>query len=113
MSRALITSRACGDNPDGRGVGVNLIVAVIVISYRETSPVSAEVRGVLVLPNAGLQFSEIRREPPGLLVMSAEGFHQAVGGKARGLAALVDGFRQCVGNVNDDERDERNPERHE
>ena len=35
------------------------------------------------------------------------------GGKARGLAALVDGFRQCVGNVNDNERDERNPERHE
>ena len=94
-------------------MGVDLIVDVIVIGYRETSPVSAEVRGVLVLPDTCFQFAKIRGEPPGLTVMNTKRFNHAVGGKARRLAALVDGFRQSVGNVNDDERDERSPERHE
>ena len=59
-----------------------MTVDVIVVRYRKTSPVGAEVRDVPVLPDAGLQFAEIHRESPGLPVMNAEGLHQAVGGKA-------------------------------
>src|SRR5262249_31441337 len=113
VSRAFVASRTRGNYPYGRGMRISSVIDVVVIGDREASPVGAEVWNVLVFPDACLQLSEIRGEPPGLPVVSAEGFHQAVGGKARRLAALIEGFRQGVGDVNDDERDERSPERHE
>src|SRR5262245_42815820 len=92
MSRAFVASRSRGNDPDGRGVRICGVIDVVIIGDREASPVGAEVWNVLVLPDAGLQFAEIRGEPPGLPMMSPKGFHQAVGGKARRLAALIEGF---------------------
>src|SRR5262249_51469358 len=89
------------------------MIDVVVIGDREASPVGAEVWNIFVLPDAGLQLAEIRGEPPGLPVMSPKGFHQAVGGEARHLAALIEGFRHGVGDVNAYDRHERSPEHNE
>src|SRR5262245_43417988 len=113
MSGALIASRTRRDDPDGRRVRIGGVIDVVVIVDREASPVGAEVRNVLVLPDAGLQFAEIGGEPYSLPILSPKGFHQAVGGKARRLAALIEGFRYGVGDVNDYDCHERSPEHNE
>src|SRR5262249_19611582 len=117
MRRAFFPARACRNDPDRGGPRIDLVVEIEVIGDRQTTPVGAEIRRLLMLPNMRLQFPEVGGKAPGLFMIFPESLHQAIDRQARRLLTLApppedrdEDKRDDEGRHGDTERYEREPE---
>src|SRR5262245_886056 len=89
MRRSFLPTRACRNDPDRRGAGVDPVIEIEVIGDGQTTAAGAEIRRLHMLPNTRLQFPEIGGKSPGLFMIFSESLHQAIDRQARRLLALA------------------------